>query len=74
MRGRVCVVEEHMGIVRLGPNGEVEIIERGTEEGRERAEAAVRQIARLLGRQMAREEFARQIAAGKSLDGEPSTS
>lgn len=62
-----------MGVVRLGPNGEVEIIERGTEDGRERAEAAVRQIARLVGRQMAREEFARQTAAAESSDGEPST-
>lgn len=63
-----------MGVVRLGPNGEVEIIERGTAEERERADAAVLEIARLLGRQMAREEFERQIAAGKSANGEPSTS
>lgn len=62
-----------MGVVRLGPNGEVEIIERGTAEERERAEAAVLEIARLLGRQLAREEFARQIAAAKPADGKPST-
>lgn len=62
-----------MGVVRLGPNGEVEIIERGTAEERERADAAVLEVARLLGRQMAREEFERQVAASKSSDGMPST-
>lgn len=62
-----------MGVVRLGPNGEVEIIQRRTAEERERADAAVLEIARLLGRQMAREDFERQIAASRSSDGKPST-
>ena len=44
VRGRGRIVEERMGVVRLGPNGEVAIIERGAAEERERADAAVLEI------------------------------
>lgn len=62
-----------MGVVRLGPNGEVEVIEPSTAEERERADAVVLEIAGLLGRQMAREEFERQIAAAIPSESKTST-
>lgn len=49
-----------MAVVRLGPNGEVEIIDPGTPEERGEAEAAVLRIASLLGRTMAEEDIRRR--------------
>lgn len=55
-----------MAVVRLGPNGEVEIIDPGTPEERGEAEAAVLRIASLLGRIMAEEEIRRRRASLRS--------
>lgn len=52
-----------MAIVRLGPNGEVEVIDPGTPEERVEAEAAVLKVAGLLGRILADEEIRRHRAS-----------
>lgn len=55
-----------MAIVRLGPNGEVEVIDPGTPEERVEAEAAVLRIASLLGRIVAKEEIRQHRASLQS--------
>lgn len=51
-----------MAIVRLGPNGEVEVIDPGTPEEHAEAEAAVLKLAALLGTIDAQEDWRRQQA------------
>lgn len=46
-----------MGIVRLGPNGEVEVIEPCTQEEAARADSAVIAIAEALGRLAAERDY-----------------
>ena len=52
-----------MGVVRLGADGEVEIIEPCAEEEAAKAEVAVIAIAEALGRLMARRDYDEAIKA-----------
>ena len=67
-----------MGIVRLGPNGEVTVIEPCTPEEEARANEAVLEIARALGRMLAEQEWKRHLAERKAAlsaaQGDPKTS
>ena len=55
-----------MGIERLGPNGEVEVIEPCTEEEAARADSAVIAIAEALGRLAAEREYMTAVKSGPS--------
>lgn len=52
-----------MAIIRLGPNGEVEVIDPGTPEEQGKSKAAVLKVAGLLGRILAEEEIRRHRAS-----------
>lgn len=51
-----------MGIVRLGPNGEVEVIVPCTPEEAARADAKLLELARAIARMMAEEDWRRHQA------------
>ncbi len=57
-----------MGIVRLGSNGEVEVIEPCTEEEAARADAALIAIAEALGRLAAERDYRTAVKDGKSAE------
>lgn len=62
-----------MGVVRLGPDGSVEVLDPGTPEEAERAQEALLRLARALGRLAAERDWAaqREAARASSLVSEP---
>lgn len=56
-----------MGVVRLGANGSIEVLDPGTPEEAERAQEALLNVARALGRLAAERDWAARRTAGGPL-------
>lgn len=65
-----------MAVVRLGPNGEVEVLDPGTPEEAEEAQAALMRFVEALARADAARDYAKAIAdlrAGQATASKPPT-
>jgi len=55
-----------MGVVRLGPNGEIEVIDPGTPEEQAQAWEKLLDLARALGRLAAKQDYERALAEARA--------